>query len=128
MSILYTLGVVALTIFADRASSRIASCVSDYKRLYNALEFKYDGNRFRTILLTLEILKDLTYLKMIQYLNGHVTQVDKYTYMIRYTVNGRLHSLLVKPPRGPQSMLVYDSSSDDGEEVEDNRDNETPEE
>jgi hypothetical protein len=119
MSILYTLGVVALTIFVDRTSSRVVSYASDYKRLYNAMSFKYDGNRFRTFLLTLGIIKDLVYLKVIQCLNGHIQQLDKNTYVIAYTVNGRLHHVIVEPPRGPQAMLVYSSSSEDegGEET-----------
>lgn len=54
------------------------------------------------------------YISFIQTVNKSLVRVDKNTYMLRYTINGVLYTMLVTPKRGPKLLLqALDANDND---------------
>ena len=71
--------------------------------------------RYLIIYHTLKLIMQTLWLGFIQYMNTSVRKRGRKTYVVSYTIEGRMYRLLLTPKRGPPPVLMIVSNEDDEE-------------
>ena len=62
-------------------------------------------NRFLIIYLSFKLLFNLLWLNLIQYMTSNVVKINRNTYEISYSIEGKLYKLITTMKRGPTPIL-----------------------
>jgi hypothetical protein len=100
---------ILTTFFADKYNK--------YMKITNLVSTTQKA-RYLIIYHTLKLIMQTLWLGFIQYMNTSVRKKGRKTYVVSYTIEGRIYRLLLTPKRGPPPVLMIVSNEDD-EEVTD---------
>jgi len=114
ISSLTLVGISSYTFFNySKIKESIQTNYGKWKLLNNMVSKKYDSRFLITIVSLYMIFKRL-YLYFIQYMNNSVVKIDKNSYEVSYVINNKIHKMIVKPSRGPRTILkVLDEEETD---------------
>ncbi len=89
-----------------------------WKRLNNLVSSKHK-NIIMINWISLCMLIESKYIDFLQYINKTFKKLDKNTYEITYSVNGKIYKMIVKPSRGPNiiSKIVDQNNIDVTKEI-----------
>ena len=84
-----------------------------FRQLNRFVEIKY--KTIGAILwVSISMVAKMYWMNFIQWANDSIKHIDKKTFTISYVLNGKLYTMVVKPNRGPSSvLLVTDSEHND---------------
>jgi hypothetical protein len=87
-----------------------------FRQLNRLVATKY--NTVGSILLvSLNMVCKMYWLQFLQWLNSNIKHIDRKTIEITYTINGKVHALLVNVHRGPPKVIMV--CDEDDEDVTD---------
>lgn len=82
-------------------------------RLKNMVSSKYNS-LFMINYISLKMICLSLYKSLIQYIDNSVIKIDKNKYEVSYIINGKLYKMIIKPIRGPCSVLdIRDGEDND---------------
>ena len=70
-------------------------------------------NMFAIAWIMLCIIAKTIYIQICQFCNSTVIRIDKHTYAVNYVVNGIMYTMVVKPNRGPRSVIEAVDENDE---------------
>jgi hypothetical protein len=83
----------------------------------NSLVSSRHKNKYVIIFNSIKLLINMFYISFIQYMNNTIIKQGNNTYILTYTIKGKLYKNIIKPIRGPN--LVIQVISNENEDVTD---------
>jgi len=74
---------------------------------------KTEENPFKVYLFTCSMISKLMYIRLLQMLNSTIRKVDRKTFEVSYSLNGKSYKMLIAPFRGPTPIMQVINDKDE---------------
>jgi hypothetical protein len=102
-------------IFLDGPKIVKNTTVAKYKKfriINNLVSTNYKGF-FNIIWISFCMVLQALWISLIQYLNSSIVSLKNGKYLVTYVIKGKIYKMVVKPVRGPSTVIIISDSNDE---------------